>query len=143
MFHSYENQTPKSPHLKGNFKKLIGIEEAFISDSAISKDAIFLCIHNQLHIIGYNKNKLLENIKAFTGDIVKHRILKVDFQISKLWVLNDYNVIMIQYYDQNGLYIYKITNQFKELKFLSKVILKLYRLIINRLNWMKLRDLYH
>jgi len=101
--------------------ELVGIDDCIVTDAVILKDAIILGIHNQLHIVGYTKSSLANNWNRFSNELIKHRILKLDNQISKLWSLNDYNVIMIQYYGITGLHVYKLVNQFKEIKNITKV----------------------
>ena len=135
-----KKETPLKVELSG----LVGIENCIVSHALILKDAIILGIHNQLHVIAYNKTSLSSNWNKFTKELINHRIVKLEHQILKLWSLNDYHLIMIEYYGVNGLYIYKLVNQLKEIKNINKVKKENNgHLIFFRLNLKMLKIFFH
>jgi hypothetical protein len=113
--------TGKNPNeIKINLEELIRLPDFILSSAAVGKGTIYLAIHNQLHVINY-KTSLIQKTKDGFKEKLKYRILKVKNQISKLWVLNDFNIIMIQYFDLNKLFICKVLDDGKELKVLNEV----------------------
>jgi len=123
VFHTREAKKDNYNKIKVDIGRLLEIENCNVTDAIIQKDAVVFVIHNQLHVINYNRNILVSTSSSkFSSDLIKHRILKLEAQASKLWTLNDYNMIMIQYYAYRGLYIYKMIDQFKELNLIERVI---------------------
>lgn len=106
---------------KALISDLIGTEDCIISHATIQKDAVVLAIHNQLHILSFNRNSLASASGKINNDLVRHKIIKMKTQIQKLWSLNDYNILMIQYYSVKGLHIYRLVDQLKEIKNISNV----------------------